>query len=144
MRKFVVKSEQFTGFLVFGYSDLGTLSFYQNEAQMKPNQLTWLFTYFPLHYQNLKQLKGERGTATITEIPADLSFEAFWSTYNHKIHPAKCKPEWAKLPDEDRGPALVGIHAYDRYLVRHPTIVKANPLTYLRGRYWETDWDKVL
>jgi LAS superfamily LD-carboxypeptidase LdcB len=74
----------------------------------------------------------------ITEIPTDLSFEAFWNKYNYKDGGSKkkTKEKYDKLSATDKAAAITYINIYNSSLARQ-MVAKAHALTYLNGARWE-------
>ena len=77
----------------------------------------------------------------IVEVPADLSFEAFWTKYNYKVgKKERAKKLWQVMTDEEHASALFAIAKYNSYLINHPTIERAYPETWLSQRRWENSF----
>ncbi|MEZ7494490.1 hypothetical protein QO206_03270 [Leeuwenhoekiella aequorea] len=113
------------------------------EGSLNDKQIWWLFDKdrFPYIEQRIKgwtaisNLKVEIGEP-------DLSFEAFWASYNHKVKKTMSETAWNKLSKRDRIEALKAIKPYDGYLKRKG-IAKAHASTYINQRYWEDNHGSI-
>lgn len=138
---YTVKSKQ-DGFIwTFKYTLNGDLkSFEIEEGTLSPKQMKWLFAgaNFPATEGIMKTvwIQKLKGHFEIIIGAPDLSFESFWSAYNHKVKKVASEKAWERLGKKDRMAALAGIKPYDGYLGRKG-IAKAHPATYLNQRYWE-------
>jgi hypothetical protein len=141
MTKYTLTSTNFTGQVTFGYRFDGKLMFFHNEGDMSEEHFQYLLSFLPLHVSQLDKFR-KSAMSTITEIPADVSWERFWETYNQKINAKRCKPLWEALTDYDKMLAIVKITHYLKYCERK-NINVANPEKYLRDRYFDTDWLKL-
>jgi hypothetical protein len=138
---YTVKSKQ-DGFIwSFKYTLNGDLRvFIIDEGTLSAKQMKWLFGSgnFPANESIMRSvwMKQLKANFEITIGEPDLSFEAFWTAYNHKIKKVVSEKAWERLGKKDRMAALAGIKPYDGYLSRKG-IAKAHPATYLNQRYWE-------
>lgn len=141
MKKYLLTSDSFDGNVVLGYQENDLLTLYSNDSEMTEPQRIWLLKNLPCHLSQVqhlaKQIKGK-----LEEMPEDISFNSFWSAYKKKINLKRCTPLFEKLSDADKLRAINAIKPYDAYLTRTKFRGKADPDTYLRNRYFETDWAK--
>lgn len=94
--------------------------------------------HIPLDHRHIATMKA-RGIR-VDEVPADLSFDAFWNKYNYKLgKKERAKKLWECLTDADRARAINAIKAYDTWLSQR-SIEKVYPETYLSQRRWENDF----
>ncbi len=142
MRKFILTSQYFEGSVTFGFSDDGWLTLLHNEAVFNDKQHSWLFEdhRFPKRIERVelltKLIKG-----VLTEVPPDIGFDVFWSTYDKKINKKRAEPLYNKLSDADKMKAITTIKPYQKYCERVKRGI-ADPEKYLRDLYFETDWTK--
>lgn len=103
--------------------------------------LIWkqLWQYPPLTRTALYELVGRsKGAMQLAEVPADLSFAAFWDAYAHKQgNKGKVEKLWNALSEADRAAALAALPRYASFLATRPTMEKAFAETWLRNRRWE-------
>lgn len=126
---------------VFKYDFKGNLrAFEVQDRPLTDTQIGFLFIEqkFPSTEEIMKGmwLKQKKSEFEINVGEIDLSFTAFWNTYNHKVKRVVSEKAWDRLSKKDRMEAIKGIQAYDGYLKRKG-IAKANPATYINQRYWE-------
>lgn len=142
MRKYILKSDLLSGAVTFGFDAAGWLVYFLNEATFSNEQHTWLFTEtrFPKRIEAIQAL-AKLIKGTLTEVPADLSFSAFWDAYDKKINKKRCEPMWKKMSDADKMQAIMNIKPYDAYLYR-TGIGKAHPENYLKKEYFSVDWKR--
>ena len=138
---YTVKSIQDGYIWQFKYTLNGDLkSFEILEGTLSANQMKWLFSSsnFAANESIMKTvwMQNLKKNFEITIGAPDLSFEAFWKAYNHKVKKIISEKAWERLSKKDRIEAIKGIKPYDNYLARKG-IAKAHPSTYINQRYWE-------
>jgi len=133
MRKYSVTSSRFTGELIFGYDAEGVLKYYENNAQLEPPHIEWLYSRFPLTVSTLERIVT---VGNITDI-TDLSFDAFWEAYAYKVSRKDAEKAWRGLVENDKVNAIDGIKRYNYYLQTHKSIERLHPATYLNKRRFE-------
>ena len=145
-----VKSRQ-DGFVwQFKYHLNGALySFKVLDSQLSVKQRTWLFgrNNFPCTEADMKEVWMKKMNANfVIEVgEPDLSFDAFWNAYAHKIGKKKmAENSWNKLSKADKIKALMAIKDYNRYLSRKPGIEKAHATTYLNQEYWKNEYKSTI
>ena len=141
MKKLVLTSPKFAGQLVFGYGDTGLLLYYLNETDLDHKKNEWLLPNLPIHEVHLLSLKAKL-EGTLTEVPMDLSFEAWWLEYNRKINRKRSEPLHDKLDDADRTLAFVRAKPYQKFREGKGQAI-ADPEKYLRDRLFDTDWSRM-
>lgn len=129
---------------VFKYHLNGALAaFIIQEGELTEKQQEWLFKSgeFPYHETQIKTWKNSKVFNLEIGEP-DLSFETFWTAYNHKIKKQLTQKAWSRLSRKDKMDALTAIKAYDGYLKRKGT-AKAHGATYINQRYWEDAYGSI-
>ena len=113
------------------------------EGELDQKQINWLFVkgHFPYKEAQIKGWKAIKNLKVEIGKP-DLSFEAFWNAYNHKLKRVLSERAWKRLSAKDQLDAIKGIKAYDGMLSRKG-IAKAHPSTYLNQRYWEDNHQSI-
>lgn len=144
---YTVKSKQSNILWLFKYDLKGNLKAFEIlEGELSQKQQTWLFVggNFPITEDVIKKvwLKDLKANFEIVINAANLEFETYWQTYNHKVKKTMSEKGWAKLSKRDRIDALAHIPIYDKYLARKH-VAKAAPSTYLNQRYWEDNHGSV-
>ncbi len=134
--KYILKSPALKGELIFTYDENGIIKEFIKAADLTDKQLAWLNHHFPVTMELLKQqIKGTK--STLTKVDPDLSFDAFWGAYAHKVgNKRRAKRLWDDLSKEDRIKALAYIKKYNRFLANNPGISKLYPETYLNQQRW--------
>lgn len=150
MRKFriVSQTDKFTGEIIIGFNDKGVINLVDTtDTKFGAKSMTKLFEILPkdLGKDLIKTLSDLSSTANfkITEIPADLTFERFWNTYDHKINKKRCIPLYNKLSDADKFLAITKIKDYKSYLSWQQWRGTLDPEKWLRDRQFETEWKKL-
>ena len=113
------------------------------EGELDEKQIKWLFVKANFPY-NESQIKGWK---TIKEFKIeigkpDLSFNAFWETYNQKVKKVMSEKAWKRLSQKDQMAAIAYVKTYDKYLSRKH-VAKAAPSTYINQRYWEDNHGSI-
>ncbi len=138
MKKIILTSPNFTGNVVFAYNEQGILVIYHNESDMDEKALRWLLKYLPNDVEGLKALSSKI-TGRLEEVPADVSFDAFWNLYDKKVNRKRSEPMFKKLTDEEKLQCVVAVKPYKRYCSNNGRGI-ADPEKYINQRYFETDW----
>tara|TARA_R100001369_G_scaffold91021_3_gene131108 strand:+ start:2297 stop:2746 length:450 start_codon:yes stop_codon:yes gene_type:complete len=144
---YTVKSIQ-DGFIwTFKYDLNGNLTaFIIDEGILSGKQMKWLFSSgkFPALETIMKNvwMVNLKKNFEITIGEPDLSFEAFWKLYNHKVKKVASEKAWKRLSKKDKMEAIKGIKSYNGMLSRKHQH-KAHASTYINQRYWEDDHNSV-
>lgn len=145
MRTFIFTSSKFQGETEVAFAPDGWLHRVENRSDMNEEQLGWLLRQVPLRIELfLPWIKHYKLTAV--EVPEDLDFDrAFWPLWPGPVaNRARALALWAKMSKADRAICLFGLPAYRRYISRCKAWYNPKyPDGYLRGKYYENDWDKM-
>ncbi len=96
----------------FGYDGNGRLVEFRLTSELEEIHHKWLIDRLPFTMEDLDKL-GKVPSVTITEIPLDLSFEAFYNKYEFKLGDRKkAEKLWKALSTADRTLAIQKIPAY--------------------------------
>jgi hypothetical protein len=106
--------------------------------------MKWLFsTNFPANESIIKTIwmKDKKYTKVfeIEKAVADLSFDALWKMYDHKIAKFHAEKAFEKLKEEAIIKCFLSIPIYKKYLA-HAKIAQAHLATYINGRYYENEY----
>lgn len=138
--KYLVTSPKMAGSMVMEYDDAGTIRKWHNNAEMTDEQLGFLISNFPVTQRFLESM-GTKGIFKLKEVPADLSFAAFWEAYAYKVGDKKrAEKLWKLLSEEEKAAALLSIPKYLYFLSTHPAIERAHAITWLNQRRWENEY----
>jgi hypothetical protein len=104
-------------------------------------QLVWLFKdgNFPYKEQIIKDWKLDKKLFEIIVGDADLSFEALWKLYDHKIAKFHAEKAFKPLKDETKVKLFISIPKYLKYL-QISKVGQAHLATYINGRYYENEY----
>lgn len=145
MRKFIITSPNYTGeaHVIYGLDNsLITLDY--SRAELTVNQAQLMKDAVPVVFYPQSFLESFQNLpVTVVEGTYELTFDMFWDKYDHKINRKRCEPLWEKLGKTKQVKAYHGITPYDNHLALNKWKTKANPETFLKEEYWETDWSKV-
>ena len=151
MKKYVLTSDMFTGQVTFGYNENGYLVYYNNESDWTDTQFDWFYRvhidtesiWLPLFSTNI-QVLSQKIKGKLTEVPPDLSFEAFWNAYGRKINRKRSEDIYKKLSDAKRLKCILSIKPYLDYLSRVKWRNQADPDTYLRQEMYDSNWNQLI
>ncbi|MDD2965453.1 MAG: hypothetical protein PHQ65_15685 [Bacteroidales bacterium] len=133
MRKYLTENITRPGSITLGYED-GTLRSVEFSAEVDQGRMMAAMKSIPLAEGELK-MWGTYPNIRITEIPADLSFAAFWNAYGHKVNRKRSEELWNKINEADRLQCMLRLPKYFDYCRRHNRL-KKDPDTYLRNKSW--------
>ena len=111
-------------------------------AELSLEQRNWMLKNIPVVYGEGFEA-AFAGAKNLKFVTADveLEFEAdFWEPYGMPINKKRVEARWNKMSMVDRAAAVNGLRGYLWHLSQQQWKNKANPDTYLKNRFWETDW----
>jgi hypothetical protein len=129
---------RFQATALFSYNANGLLTAYNlTEGTFEQQQFDFFFKHFPKTIKQLQTLREWKlKNVRISEVQPDISFDAFYNAYAHKISKRKtAETVWEKMPDTEKIKAIAYIPTYDRYL-RESKVNKKYPETYLNSEMW--------
>ena len=134
---------------LFKYDLNGNLKLFEiQEGELNDEQIKWLFSSrFPANESIIKMvwMKELKYTKvfTVEVSPADLSFDALWNLYDHKIAKFHAEKAFAKLKEETIIKIFISIPKYENYL-RKSKIAKAHLATYINGQYYDNEYPEAM
>ncbi|GAB2586421.1 hypothetical protein [Spirosoma areae] len=134
-QRYSITSPMFEGQLMFYYNEQDVLEGFSNEAEMKPEQIKWLATHFPMTIADLEWVAGSSSTIIIRRTTQELTFDEFWEAYKLKVNKKEAQVAWDKLTEPERVQAFENIPGYNYFLMYRPNQNKMYPDTYLRGKF---------
>lgn len=137
----LVTSSKFDGEVELKYED-GFLMKYENRARMNEEMLRWFTSYFPISHTALEAVVNHSKTLRVKEVPVDISFASFWERYDKKINKKRCEPLYEKMSESERVACMVGLKAYDYFLMR-TNRKKLDPENFLKYKSWQNDWKNI-
>lgn len=134
--------------LLFKYDLNSNLKLFEVSAgQLRDDQLKWLFSRFPVNENDMTTLwmKNEKYTKvfTIEKSPADLSFDAGWLLYNHKLAKQDAEKSFKKMTEAEKIKFFLSLPPYERYL-KTSGIAKCHMATYINKRYYENEYPEAV
>ena len=154
MKKAVITSGLFTGTVVAIYGEAGVgeqaqppllyVDFNESEADDKAKK--YLMKNIPIRYGGGYEQQFGDYSAHFTVIvqEEELDFKRdFWNVYGKKVNPDRCMKEWGKMKPNERVLAVGMLPRYLRHLARLGWKPKADPESYLKKKYWNTNWDEI-
>lgn len=136
-KQYSLTSKAFTGEVILEFNEQGSLIRYDaSKAELDANQLNFIAMRLPGNVDDIKQLLGSSGTAKLTEIISEVTFDMFWNRYNDKVRSSKKKAEikWHKMKRTDQIKAFQFIIKYEMNMA--PGISKKYAETYLAAEQW--------
>lgn len=126
--------------MLFNYDLNGRLIEYKLEGELSDMQLSWLFNHFPFAEVVLRR-HGKLPEFKLTEIQPDLSFNAFWDKYAHKVgNKKRVEKLWNGLSEPEKAAVFPAIKRYNFYLANRPGMQRTYPETFLSQRRWENEY----
>lgn len=106
-------------------------------------QAGWIKSSLPAKENELFAWAAGSDKITVEEVPEDLSFNEFWTTYDYKVGKKdRALALWAALPAEERAQALRAIPKYKYWLAQRPAIEKLYPETYLKQKRYQNEFKR--
>jgi len=141
MKKYIITSPRFYGEVHVLYGPDGKLVLIDfMKCDLSEEQIEYFKTHLPVIYShNFLEAFGN-SKLTVLEEGFTVSFEEWWKRYNQKHNKARCLALWNKLSEADQVNAFFKLGNYERHLALNAWKNKADPDTYLRQRYWESEW----
>jgi len=134
---------------LFKYDLNGHLKAFEiSEGQLNGAQMKWLFAdaNFPAQESLMTSLwmKDPRYLKIfeIDRSPANLSFDALWNLYDHKMKRYESVVKFAKLKEADVIRCFIAVPEYKKYLVR-TGVAQTNLAKFIHQRYFLDDWSNV-
>ena len=143
---YTIKSKNSNNIWEFKYHLNGVLySFKALDGVLSTKQIDWLFVKanFPYKEDQIKHWQKKlKANFEITVGEPDLSFEALWKLYDHKIKRVESEKAFNKLKPADVLRCFQTVKHYDKY-VNKSKVNKAHLSTFINQRYFEDEWQKV-
>lgn len=138
MSKYLIEFTRFEASIICEFNEKGLLSSLSIDyGNMEQQQIVYLLQNIPVDLPRVT-VYSKTKNVKVTDVPADISFNAFWSKYNYKVgKKARAERMWDALTNESKVKALNNITKYTQWLAQHPTIEKQYPTTYLSNEQWE-------
>lgn len=127
--------------MLFKFNLNGMLIGFEINATLSDGQYDYFFKNLPMKVEILTvSWKKNSNTLKISEVPLDLSFDAFWTKYAYKVgDKKKAEKLWSKLNDADRSLALNNIDKYSRFAFER-NIDKVYPERYLSQERFKNEF----
>jgi hypothetical protein len=140
MKRFLLNSAKLDGQIELVYKPCGMLgSINVMDVTLSYEQLGLIIQQLPLNADDMGLLpKG------LKAVPAELEvgFDDFWKGTRKKVNKSRCEPIWNKMSKADQVLCVLSRREYYKCLDRTGR-KEADPETYLKTRYWETDWKSI-
>ena len=138
--KFLLKHKKYEGSIIFTFDEQGRCIAFAFDCNITMELWSFIFDIFPLRIETL-QHNAFKNFQKI-EVPTDISFTAFWTTYNYKIgNKERAKKLWELLDEQTRVLIFNSIKKYATFLASKPNMEKAYPETWLKQRRWENSFE---
>lgn len=124
-------------FLDEQYAEILTTSEKRRDAALKRWNANGMQVHASALQTDADKRKSKIRVREEKEKELNISFDQFWSLYDHKKGRLKAEQKWNKLTDKERELAMKAIPVYikstpDRQYRKHPA-------TYLNGKHWEDE-----
>jgi hypothetical protein len=141
MRRFQITSEKYNGMAELLFNDKAILCRIDcTQTDMDAATITAFKKACPASIEQLQAGGCFAAGTVVVEADFEITFEMFWTKYNHKINRKRCELLWARLSKVNQVKAYYGIDEYDKFLKRTGWRKKADPEKYLNENYWENEW----
>ncbi|HNW71165.1 MAG TPA: hypothetical protein PKI01_12225 [Bacteroidales bacterium] len=138
MKHYQLTSVAFAGAVDLFFDDAGMLQkFDMTGATLSQPQQEWILREMQPNLSDLKVQLADSGTAKITEVTTEVTFDMFWNKYDDKINSSRkrAQQKWNKMTKTDQ------IRAYGfigKYLANLPTGTRRKYAeTYLNAELWD-------
>lgn len=138
MRKFAIASTKYKGNVevVYAADVLQRICFAQ--AEFSPAQRDAFKGMVPVHFAAFEPTMRAAG-ATVVEEDYTVSFDDYWRLVNKKHNRKRCEALWIRMSKVAQVQAVSALPHYYKYLARVSRL-EADPETYLRHEYYNTNW----
>lgn len=130
---------------LFKYDLTGNLKTFDIvDGELNDEQIGWLFSKnFPATEDIIRSkwmIDDKYIKVFEVEVsPADISFEALWQLYDHKVSKLDAQKAFAKLKQTDVIKCFIEIPFYKKYLEKNPNIGKLHLATYINKRRFDDE-----
>lgn len=106
---------------------------------MNDQQLMWIWEIVPRRSEMISQWNAITGYKA-TKLESDLSFEAFWDLYDHKLgNKKRTREHWNKLDEATKALAMQKVKEYNFYMA-HQTYDKVFAERWLAQKRYENEY----
>ena len=135
--RYLIRFKNHNATAMVEYNEDGFLVKYELEAgDLKEDHLLFISKIFPYNLNRLEKGLKTIPNIDVREIEEDLSFDAFYDKYAHKVSKRSVSEKiWNKMPDIERAKAIKFIDIYDTN-IRKTGVNKRYPETYLNSEIW--------
>jgi hypothetical protein len=147
MKNYIIQGRMFTGYISYdseGLLELVRVAPRNTETPYADRMAAteWLLANVPVAQEQLPTFVSRlKGHGEVKEIPADLTFSAFWEKYAYKVgKKARAEKLWSQLTETEKGAAMLCVPRYEMWLLQHQGIQKLYPETFLAQRRWENEY----
>lgn len=140
---YTIKSRNSPNVWQFKYHLNGNLAEFKIlEGNLTEVQVQWLRDkgYFPFYEAEVKEWQSKlKANFEITIGEPDLSFEALWLMYDHKVSKADAIKSFKKLKEGEVIQCFMAVPKYLDWLKRNPGIGKLHLATFINKRRFEDE-----
>lgn len=141
MNKLIITSPRFAGEIAVLYGIDKKLLFIDfMKSELSEDQIEYFKSKVPVFYKDDFVASFGNAKIAVVEEGYVVSFEQWWEAYNLKRNKVRCLKLWEKLSEADQVNAFFKLQSYERHLSLNSWRTKAEPDTYIRNRYWESEW----
>jgi hypothetical protein len=143
MKRYLITSAAFTGEIQVLYGQDAKLLYIDFlNCEMSEEQISFFKEKLPVYWsdENFNKAFASAKSINVVEEGYKIAFDTFWNKYNLKHNRIRAEKLWNKLSEADKVNAYFGLRGYERHLMLNQWKSKADPETYLRNRYWESEW----
>ena len=125
--------------VIIGYNEEGGMCFLDASA-LSPAACSRFMQIIPYKESMIADFKKNIPYMEVTLAQNDLSFQAFYDAYAHKVgKKAIAEKKWNKLSDAEKLACYKALPKYNTYLDR-TRLAKAYLETFLNNNYWENEF----
>ncbi len=142
MKRFLIKSDKFSGTAEIIYNDQGVLCYIDlRECKMTDETIVHFKRALPVNMAGLEKAFSE-GT-TIVDSDITVTFEMFWKDYPLHRNRFKAVGVFSKMDAPGRVTAYYSLPGYKKYLKRLGWQSAMIADRYLKEKHYETDWNSL-
>jgi len=137
--KYILTHKKIAGAIVIQYDEQGRVRCFEFDCDASQELWEFMFNNFPQMQESLRH--PSFSNFIIQAVPEDITFQAFWKAYDHKVGDKhRAEKLYNLLNDIQKTQVLTSIPRYNTFLQKHATQERCYPETYLSQSRWENEF----
>ncbi|MDK7675083.1 hypothetical protein QP547_04570 [Weeksella virosa] len=136
-KQYIITSTHFNGLVSYTYNLKGWLiDFHLDVSNIHIVTLNFFYDHLPKNLEQMKDWIANAKNFKVEEVPADISFDRFWTEYGKHGTKSVMMKRYNKLKDNEKISAILGIRIERRKKQKDQTAMPYAE-TYLNQKRWE-------